>query len=110
MCTYTRAVFECGHELWGSRVKVCPVGQSRLACVYRQPHMSQTVILRRKCHTCNEMDRRIAAFKFRVEEFREKLRKQWPERVARMNERTELAAGPSDRSFDTTRGSEGTDI
>jgi hypothetical protein len=74
MCTYTRAVFACHHEKWGSRTRECPASERLkreslpFACQVRDTHERLSTKVPRSCGRCQATDRALRAVREKLAE------------------------------------------
>lgn len=84
MCTYSRTVYECGHETWGRRLKSCTIGEDhakgvlRHDCVLRTPHGLHTKRLARQCDKCVRLDQKLSLVRDRLRSCRAEFDQRWP--------------------------------
>jgi hypothetical protein len=76
MCTYTRAVFACHHEKWGSRTRECAASERLkreslpFACQIRDSHERLSTKVPRPCGRCQATDRALRAVREKLAECR----------------------------------------
>ncbi|PHH86857.1 hypothetical protein CDD83_9649 [Cordyceps sp. RAO-2017] len=84
MCTYARTIFECKHDAWGRRLKLCSLAEDYGAgsgpgdCAARKPHGLHSRRVPRQCDKCRELDRKRSLLRAKLDECREMLRRRWP--------------------------------
>ncbi|KYK55516.1 hypothetical protein DCS_07479 [Drechmeria coniospora] len=85
MCTYARTVFECMHQAWGRRLKLCAVGDDFRAgrlprdCAHRKPHGLQSRRVSRPCDRCRLLDHKVRLVRSKLAECHEAFGKKWPD-------------------------------
>lgn len=85
MCTYARTVFECRHQAWGRRLKLCAAGEDHRTgdagsdCALRKPHGLHSRRVPRQCDKCSELDRKRSLLRAKLDECREMFRRQYPD-------------------------------
>lgn len=83
MCTYARTIFDCKHQIWGRRAKLCTIGEDFLNgdlprdCAYRKPHGLQSRKLHGKCERCLKLDEVVAALHKKLEQCRRTFEETW---------------------------------
>jgi hypothetical protein len=84
MCVYGRAIFDCGHELWGRRIRLCTVaeehsdGEIPNTCCLRVAHGLQSRKLSRKCDRCHKLEVKLAFIRNRLAECQMTLHRRLP--------------------------------
>jgi hypothetical protein len=84
MCIFARAVFECGHGLWGRRLRLCSAAAEHDAkglpctCIVRVGHGLQSRKLSRKCDDCQKLQIKLAFIRMRLAECQITLCRSWP--------------------------------
>ena len=79
MCIYFRVVFECDHEAWGQRVKLCTVGEAYSKdelphdCLIRTPHGLQSVKVSQECGLCCDVEGKLNELKGKLDDLKAKL-------------------------------------
>ncbi|PHH67250.1 hypothetical protein CDD81_3019 [Ophiocordyceps australis] len=81
MCVYARTIFECRHQQWGRRVKLCPDAQASRPCGVRQPHGLQSRRVTRLCYKCHGLHVKCALARSKLEECRAAFNKAFPQYV-----------------------------
>lgn len=85
MCTYARTVFECRHQAWGRRLKLCAVAENHLGgdlgsdCALRKPHGLHSRRIARQCGKCSELDRKRGLLRAKLDECRNIIRRRCPD-------------------------------
>ncbi|KAJ6445794.1 NEDD8 [Purpureocillium lavendulum] len=84
MCTYARTVFECAHQTWGRRLKLCTIGEDfrdgylPSDCCLRRPHGLQSRRVPSRCDRCRSLDGKVALLRAKLDECRAQFLKRWP--------------------------------
>lgn len=85
MCTYARTVFECRHQYWGRRLKLCTIGDDFNAgrlprdCAAHKPHGLHSRRVARRCDKCRLLDHKIILMRAKLTECLEAFRSRWPD-------------------------------
>jgi len=88
MCTYARTVFECAHQTWGRRLKLCTIGEDfrdgylPSDCCLRRPHGLQSRRVPSRCDRCRSLDGKVALLRAKLDECRAQFLKRWPSYTA----------------------------
>ena len=89
MCVYARVLFECKHQLWGTRLKHCTIGEDFLHhrlpydCAIKIPHGLKSRKVGGKCPRCEDLERKITDLRVKLDELWDTLHEVCPGYLAR---------------------------